>query len=173
MTLFVSNPSRQHVEFHYRTRITQGTDHPQVISIPSGGQVEMGHGWSWEETQYVITQIERAGGASADVAKGMERFTGLLWRQDKVVQVEEIEVANVRVEEALNQRSVEQATRSAASFDRVVNNNRGQHKSRLAKETSVEIVQDVPMGGHRTGDEVKFSLTVDPTAPRDARVPGL
>lgn len=173
MTLFVSNPSRQQVEFHYRTAITKDTSSPQVAIIPYGCQVEIGWGWTPEQQAYVIEQIERAGGAAADVAKGIEKFTGLLYREARPVSVEEIEIANEKVEEDAQDRSIAQAMRGVAAFDRVANQNQGKQKGRLARSTTVEVIQEMAPHEHRTGKEVEFSLTVDPEGRSDIRVPGL
>lgn len=174
MTLFVSNPSRQQVEFHFRTGITRDSSGPIVAVIPSGGQVELGHGWTREQMDYVVKQIEMAGGGNAALAHGaMGKFTGLLYRESHPVDEDEILTANGAVEQALAMRSVEQATRSAVAFDRIANKNQGRQKGRLAKSTTVEIEQELPPHAHRTGDEVAFSLTVDPDGRADVRVPGL
>lgn len=174
MTLFVSNPHRQQCEFHFRTGVTKDSSGPSMVVIPSGGQVEIGHGWTKHQIAYVIEQIERAGGGNAALAHGrMGRFTGLLYRESNPVDEDEIVTANKAVEEAAQQRSVEQATRSAVAFDRVANKNQGRQKGRLAKSTTVEIVQELEPHAHRTGDEVEFSLTVDPEGRSDVRVPGL
>jgi hypothetical protein len=174
MSLYVSNPSRQQVEFHYRTAITKDTSGPSVVVIPSGGQVEIGHGWTREQMAYVIQQIELGGGGDAALAHGkMGKFTGLLYRVSNPVDEDEIVTANKSVEQDAMERSVAQATRSAVAFDRIANKNQGRQKGRLAKSTTVEIVQELEPHAHRTGDEVEFSLTVDPDGRSDVRMPGL
>ena len=86
---------------------------------------------------------------------------------------DEILTANKAVEDAGDQRSVEQVVRSAAAFDRTANSNRGRSKERIARVTETEIEQVLPPHAHKTGNEVKFKMTVDPDARGDTRVAGL
>lgn len=167
MTLYVSNPSRQQVEFHFRTAITKDTSGPHVVIIPSGAQVDIGHGWTQEQTAYVIKQIMHNGGAQAAEAHGrMGKFTGLLYRENQPVDEDEILTAHDAVMKDANDRSVRQVTNSALAFDRVANKGGGRRgNNRLAKVTGVEISQELEPHQRRTGDEVDFSLTVDPDAP--------
>ena len=176
-TIYVSNPSRQNIVFAYRTEKVpaggQTGGGPIYKTIPSGMQIEI-RDLSPEQLGYVVEQIERMGGENAAVAHGrMTQFTGLLWRERAPVTKDEILVGNQSVEAAGERRSVEQVTRSAAAFDRTANSNRGRTKQRIAKVTEVEIIQELPPHAHKTGNEIEFHMTVDPTAQADARVPGL
>lgn len=173
MTIFVSNPSRQAVVFYYRRTISRDTSGPAAIDIPSGGQVELGHGWSPEETAYVISQIIRAGGANAAEAHGkMGSFTGMLYRETNPVDVGEIVTAHESVMKHAEDRSVSNATRGALAFDRAANANKGQKThGRLARVTEVEVIQELPPHQSRTGDEVAFKLSVDPEGRADVRLP--
>ncbi len=173
MTLYISNPSRQDVVFYFRTAITKDNSGPSSVSIRSGGQVEVGHNWSKEETGYVIQQILRAGGADAAEAHGSmgSTFTGLLYREKAPVSKDEIITANESVEEAGKKRSAEQATRGALAFDRSAN--QGQ-RERKVKTTTVEVHQQLPPHQRPTGDEVHFEMSVDPDGTADVRnIPGL
>jgi hypothetical protein len=161
MTLFISNPSTQEVVFYYRRAITNDSSGPSAVPIRAGGQVEIGHNWAYAETEYVIRQIIRAGGASAAEAHGrMGKFTGLLYREKHPVDVDEIVTANEAVKVAAEQRSVEKAQLGAQAFD-LTTNQRGRGQ-RIAKLTEVEIKQELPRGQRPTGNEVHFKQTVAP-----------
>lgn len=167
MTLFISNPSRQQAVFFYRRAITRDNSGPSQVVIPEGGQVEIGHGWGREETDYVITQILRAGGASAAEAHGhMGSFTGLLYREQQPVDTDEILTAHEGVKAAAEERSVANATRGALAFDRTAN--KGQ-RQRLAKVTEVEVIQELAPREQRTGNEAHFKMSIDPDGSSDAR----
>ena len=172
MTLCISNPSRQQAVFYYRRAVTNDTSGPASVTIPEGGQVEIGHGWSHEETAYVIQQIFASGGAHADEARGrLGKFTGLLYREMRPVTVDEIVEAHESVLAAAEERSAAQATRGALAFDRQANKGRRQ---RLARITEVEVHQELAPGEKPRGDEVHFKMTVDPDGSSDARgIPGL
>jgi hypothetical protein len=171
MTLFISNPSKQHAEFHFRTSV--GKDNPsgpQAVIIPSGGQVEVGHGWTAEQTAYVIKQLLMQGGADAAQAHGkMQNFSGLLYRENDTVDVEEIVTAHDAMVAGQEERSAKQATRSALAFDRTVNPKRNERRSKV---TGVEIIQQTAPNQRPTGDEISFNLSVDPENGRsDVRLP--
>ena len=175
MVLFISNPSRQNVEFYYRTRITNdgSGSGPLIKSIPSGTQVEIGHGWTHEETAYVIRQIESQGGCSAAETHGRlgSRVTGLVYREDHPIDEDEILAGNASLEKAGEERSVREATRGALAFDRAANKNKGRQATRIARTTEVEVIEELPPHTHRTGDEVAFKLTVDPDGRADIKLP--
>lgn len=167
MTLFISNPSRQQAVFFYRRAVTKDNSGPAQVVIPEGGQVEIGHGWTALETAYVITQILRAGGADAAEAHGhMGTFTGLLYRENHAVDVEEILTAHEGVKAAAEERSVTNATRGALAFDRTANKGARQ---RLAKVTEVEVIQELAPREKPTGNEVHFKMSIDPEGSSNAR----
>jgi hypothetical protein len=174
MTLFISNPSKQQVEFHFRRAVTRDTSGPQCVVIQSGCQVPVGHGWPREEIAYIIQQLENQGGANAAVAHGrMGKFTGLLYRDDQPVDEDEIVTAHDAIVTDQEERSVQQTTRSALAFDRSANRNnkngRG-GKDRLARVTQVEVIQELEPHQRLTGEEIRFSLSVDPDAHADAKI---
>ena len=177
MSLYISNPSRQEAVFYYRrAKSPPGwTDNsgPGHVTIPAGGQVMVGAGWTRDETAYVIEQIMQQGGEDAAVAHGrMGKFTGLLYREFSPVQVDEIETAHESVKAAAEERSVTQATRGAMAFDRVIN--KGRRGQREARTTEVEIKQELPPHVRPTGDEVHMRVAVDPDGSADVRgIPGL
>lgn len=170
MSLYVSNPSKQDVVFHYRTDVTRDTSGPFAIPIASGSQVMLGHNWTREQKDYVIRQILNQGGADAAEAHGrMGKFTGLLYRDNHPVSVDEIQTAHEEVVHDAEDRSVKAATRSALAFDKSANaRGRGQ---RLARVTEVEILEEKAPHDRRTGDETSFKLTVDPDGRTDVKMP--
>ena len=170
MTLYVSNPSKQDVVFHYRTNITKDTSGPFAIPIASGTQVLLGIDWTREQKNYVIKQILSQGGADAAEAHGrMGKFTGLLYRDNAPVSVEEIHTAHDEVVKDAEDRSVKAATRSALAFDRKANE-RGKGQ-RLARVTEVEVIEENAPHIRKTGDEVSFKMTIDPEGRTDIKLP--
>lgn len=173
MSLFISNPSRQDAVFYYRRAITNDSSGPAQITIPRGGQVELGHNWTRAELDYVVNQIESQGGLNASAAHGsMPTFTGLLYRESKPVSVDEIVAAHEGTKAAAEKRSAENAVRGALAFDRKANE--GKRGMRAARVTEVEVIQDPPPHSAPTGDEIHFGMSVDPQGQSSARgVPGL
>lgn len=170
MSLFISNPSKQNVVFHFRTSVPKDNSGPMAVEIPSGRQVEIGHGWSPEEREYVIKQIEKRGGRdAAEVHATMGKFLGLLYRDNRPVTEGEIVMGHSAVLKTQEERSVAEATRAALAFDR--NANQRVRGKRLARVTQVEVEQEIDPHARRTGDEVTFSLSVDPEGRGDVSLP--
>jgi len=167
MTLYVSNPSKQHVLFLYRD---PRNNLLARIDLQSGGQAEIGRLWSPEETAKVIEQLERFGARDAAESHGaMGRFLGLLYRDMAPVTTGEIEMAHAAMVATQEHRSAAEATRSALAFDRSVNGGRG--GQRRARTTQVEVLEQLAPGARPTGNEIAFGLTVDPEGSRDMKLP--
>jgi hypothetical protein len=158
--LYVSNPSRQHVMFYYRT--TQHKRSPDVLQIASGGQIEVGQKWSDGDRVTFIEQIRRHGGRSAGEVHGsLARFNGLVYRENVPVGVDEIEIAAEAMIATKNTLTAEAITNTAAGFDRSANG--GGRGKRKAVVTETMITQVVPPGERPKGNELDFKLTIDPT----------
>jgi hypothetical protein len=162
MAIFLTNPTTQNWEFHYRTP----TDNLlAMVEIRSGRQVEIGKKWSPEQTEKVITQLQRHGAREATDFNGLIRkFSGLMYRVGERIESDEILDANSVVKDSLQQRSVDEAVKAAAGFDRAAQGATPGVRRRPARVTGVEVTQQLQPHEHATGDEVKFSMTVDPEA---------
>lgn len=170
MTLFIANPSKQHVLFNYRDPRTKLLAFEE---IGSGRQIEIGHAWSQDETATVIDFIRKFGGRDAAESHGAlgVRFLGLLYREDYAVSREEIELGHAAVVETQERRSVTEAVRAGLGFDRA---NRTEAKRRgrpPAKVTAVEVEEETERHVQPTGNEVRFSMSVDPEGSDDVSLP--
>ena len=171
MTLYLSNPTKQTVVFYFRTDFThEKGGAPQFVEIASGKQQELGQSWSREQMGRVMEQLHRFGARDAAESHGeLEKFNGLLYRHDFPVDGNEIQMAHDKVVDMQQARSATEATRAALGFDRAANEKgRG---ARLARTTTVEVEQLINPRDRPTGDEVKFSLTVDPEGHSDIKLP--
>ena len=152
--------------FHYRDPVNNLLARAE---ISSGRQVMVGKRWTAAQKANVIEQIERFGGRDAAEAHGqMGRFLGLLYRDMAPVSSEEIEMGHAAMVATQEQRSAAEATRAALAFDRAAN---GAARTRRARTTQVEVLEQVAPNVRPTGNEAAFSLTVDPDARGDARLP--
>lgn len=160
-TLYLSNPTKQARVFQYRLDITRDGSGPISIDIPSGGQVALGENWSADQRDYVMRQLHRIGARDAAEAHGhLGKFLSLIYRIDFPVDSGEIEMAHEQVVKTQEDRSVEQATKGVLAFDRNANGGRGGR--RLARVTEVEVVEQTAPNARRTGNEIEFSMSVDP-----------
>ncbi len=169
--LYISNPTKQTWEFHYRMPSHNPTDRIlNSVKIPSGGQVILGPQWDEETLQHVVKQLTVYGARHANDAKRLigSRFTGLLYSLGVHVEVDEIEAAHEAIVEAQTDRSVAAATNAALGFDRSINKGRADRRS---KTTGVEVTQQLERGKRPTGNEVNFSLEVDPDGRSDLKLP--
>lgn len=170
MSLYIANPHRQSFDFWYRLSANEPRDKgPAHVVIPPGGQTVIGKNWSDAEKAYVIKQLETHGARdAAEVHAKLKNFTGYLYRDMGQIEAEEIELGNEQVIEAQTERSAKEATRSALAFDRSVN--KGARGRRAAKMTELEIKQEISPGMRPTGNEVDFSLAVDPDGRADSNI---
>ena len=160
MTIYLINPTRQHWQFHYRTP----TDNLlAMVEIRSGQQVSIGEKWNPEQTEKVLVQLQRHGGREAQEFNGLvNRFSGLMYSLTDPATKDDILTVNQVVEETVQQRSVDEAVKAAAGFDRAANAVTSGPRRRPARITQVEVEQQLQPHERATGDEVHFSLTVDP-----------
>ena len=162
MTIFVTNPTTQNWNFHYRT---PDNNLLAMVEIRSGQQVAFGEDWTPEQTEKVIVQLQRHGAREAvDFNSLVRKFSGLMYRVGERVEKDEILDANNVVKESLQQRSVDEAVKAAAGFDRAAQSATPGVRRRPARVTAVEVTQQLQPHERATGDEVRFSLTVDPDA---------
>ncbi len=166
--LYIANPSTQKVRFPFREPVNNTVDNR--IELESGTQTIIGHGWTTEQTAKVIAQLERYGARNAAESHGrLGRFNGLLWRDMGEIATDEIEMANAADIQTREERSVSAATKSALGFDRAVRASRRDRPPAKITETAVR--QDVIPGQKPRGNEVDFSLAVDPEGRSDIKLP--
>lgn len=162
MALYISNPTKQQWVFFYRDLASTPDARLQhSVKIPSGGGIEIGSGWSRDQLQHVIAQIEAAGGRdAAEAHRPIPGFRGLLYRVNGQIEADEIIAGHDSIVAEQQQRSVDAATKAALGFDRAANaHTKGK---RAARSTSVEVIELPQPHSRLTGNEVNFSLTVDP-----------
>ena len=160
--IYLTNPTRQHWQFHYRT---PDNNLLAAVEIRSGQQVALGKDWTPEQTEKVIVQLQRHGAREAvDFNSLVRKFSGLMYRVGERVETDEILDANTIVKESLQQRSVDEAVKAAAGFDRAAQSATPGLRRRPARVTEVAVRQQLQPHERATGDEVRFSLTVDPEA---------
>jgi hypothetical protein len=167
MSLYISNPSKQDVVFHYRQPLPRPDNLLAHVMIPSGSGVEIGKRWSAHQKELVIDQLQVHGARDAsEVHSKLGRFLGLLYRDNGQITEGEILMGHDQVVDTQRKRSVTEATRGALAFDRKAQERgRGQ---RVAKVTGVEVRQELEKHQRPTGDEVDFSLSIDPEGREDA-----
>lgn len=174
--LCVSNTTKQTVRFHYRLeKVTGGHAEPGqtfLLVIQSGQQVEIGRNWTPEQRAYVVRQLETFGARdAAESYAQMNGFLGLLYREAAPVSEDEIVLGHAAVVDTQEKRAVREAVRGALAFDRTSRKEAVKRHIRPARVTAVEVEQEIPPHQRPTGDEVSFSMTVDPDGRADVRLP--
>lgn len=169
----ISNPTLQNWTVHYRLGAPGSPELRNLMQfpVPSGGQFEIGHGWDAIQKAQFIRHLEVNYGArdAAEVHGQMRGFSGLLYRDIGQITTTEIEQAHESETDTRQDRSVTQAVRSALAFD---NASRRDTKARPgARVTEIEVTQELPRGQRRRGNEVAFSMTVDPEGRTDVALP--
>ena len=165
--LNLANPSFQNHHFHYREPVNNLIN---VVEIKRGCQVEIGHGWTAEQTAKVVKQLERYGARDAAEAHGsMGKFAGLLFRDIGQITRSEIEMAHESEVQTREERSVTAATVSALAFDRTVRSRSRERPAARVTETIVK--QETAPGSKSTENLVDFSLSVDPNGRSDFKIP--
>ena len=67
MNIFVANATLQNRQLSYRRREDMRPDsQPRVLEIPPAGQAQFPGDYDREGVQFIITQLERAGGIPYD-----------------------------------------------------------------------------------------------------------
>ena len=170
MSLFISNPTKQDWTFYYRDLASA----PEArllhqLKVPSGRQVEVGHGWARDQIAHVVAQLEAAGAHdAAEASRPIAKFQGLLYRVNGQIEEREIVEAHDSVVATQQARSVNEATKAALGFDRALN---AQSKGRrAARSSTVEVIEQLGPHARATGNEVNFSLTVDPDGNQAVRL---
>ena len=157
--LYIANCTRQHLKFHYRV-----PEKPKLymIYIPSGCQdfPRDSGGWSKEQTAAVIEQLEKCGAKEVpEIGRNLTGFSGIVFSTKDPISEETIEQAHEVVLNLAQKRSVDSVQKAARTFDLVTRENFGRGK-RLARETSVEIIEEVPPGEKPSSDAINFKHTV-------------
>jgi len=160
MNLYISNTTKQNWDFHYRLSVHKGQSAPHV-RIPSGAQIEM-RDLEDSDARVLVRQLELYGARDAAEAHGsLKTFTGILYRFGNPVDVEEIHMGHDAVVDTQEKRSVVEAQKSALGFDHGVQAI-GRKGQRVAKETSVEILERGDPREKPTGKEIDFKVSINP-----------
>jgi hypothetical protein len=160
MDLYITNTTKQNLDFHYRLSVHKGQSAPHV-RIASGTQIEMKN-VAESDAREIVRQLEKYGARDAAEAHGaLGTFAGILYRFGNPVDVEEIHMGHDAVVDTQEKRSVAETQKSALGFDHVVQAI-GRKGQRVAKETSVEIVERGDPREKPTGKEIDFKVSVNP-----------
>jgi hypothetical protein len=165
--IYVANGTKQRLKFHYRlpesARIHE-------LEVHSGHQQVIGAEWTQQYVDYFIWQLENAGfKRSHDTNGRMENFSGWMYSLDKPTTATEIESGHEARVEAQEKISAIEAQRGALAMDQA-NRLPKDRRKRLAKVTTVEVEQETDPRGSPIGNEVKMSVSVDASAPENARL---
>jgi hypothetical protein len=163
MVLHVANDTKLNWVVQYRLTGGEGGKllGPFILEIPSGQQRTVGAGWSQENEQFFVEQIERHGAIEArELDRTVKRHTGLLYSYDRQIEADRIEEGHSKVVDTQEKRSAEEATKAALGFDRMANQ-AGRGKRRMARATEVEVEELHDPRGRPTGKEMHFRLGVD------------
>lgn len=165
--IYVANGTKQRLKFNYRlpesARIHE-------IEVHSGHQEMIGEEWSDSHVKYFIKQLEHAGFRRSHETNGrMENFSGWMYSLDKPTTETQIESGHEARVEAQERISAIEAQRGALAMDQA-NRAPKDRRKRLAKVTTVEVEQETDPRGSPTGNEVRMSVSVDASAPENARL---
>jgi|ERR1700744_1282027 len=167
MSINIANCTKQKLRYFYRAPETHKT---MMVEIPSGHQSTIGHNFSSQQMEKVIQHMERHGFRPASQMSKLLNFSGVFYRIDKPVTESQIHSGHDALVENQEYRSAQEVTRSALGFDSSTRDPRDRRR-RLAKVTEVSVDQDIPKHQKPNGDEVHFSLSVDPNGRSDAKLP--
>ena len=169
--LYVSNPTKQTIVRNYRMPHDDPHQrHLRRLEIRSGQQ-DVIHG-ERPVIRHIIDQLLACGDRDGAESHGkMEGFKGLIFREEGQISTEEIQLAHEGVVETENKIAVAEATKSALGFDNALRHEQKRKRGRPAKLTQIEVEQETPRDGHKTGNEVHLDITVDPEGRADERLP--
>ena len=166
-TIYVANGTKQRLKFNYRlpesTRIHE-------LEVHSGRQEAIGENWTNSNVEYFIKQLEHAGFRRSSETNGrMENFSGWMYSLDKPTSETQIRSGHEARVEAQEKVSAIEAQRGALAMDQA-NRVPKDRRKRLANVTTVEVEQETDPRGLPTGNEMKMSVSVDASAPENARL---
>ena len=155
--LYICNTTRQKQHLSFRVPEMK---HAYFVPIKPGTQVLVDPNIGPSGQAEIVKQIEFYGGRDAATVSGkLENFPGIFYRFDRPIPVDDIQVGHEAVLDAADQRAAGARNASAMAFDLSQRDETGQ---RLASETEVEVVEQIPAGQKPTGKEVKSKITVTP-----------
>ena len=165
--IYVANGTKQRLKFNYRL---PESNRIHELEVHSGHQEMIGEQWSQQHVEYFIKQLEHAGfRRSHDTNGRMENFSGWMYSLDKPTTETQIESGHEARVEAQEKISAVEAQRGALAMDQA-NRAPKDRRKRLAKVTTVEVEQETDPRGSPTGNEVRMSVSVDASAPENARL---
>jgi len=163
MKLFIANCTRS--RFIFNVRVPE-SNKLMRLEIPSGQQRTFPMDLNPEQREGVLEQLHRYGARKrADVHGKLENFTGLAYSLDKPLTTDEIVSANEDQLDSAQNRSVEQATRSALAAD-LNFRDKGSKNKRTARKVEIEVLQKTD---GRSDPTPMMDLSIDETGSRDHR----
>ena len=164
MKLFVANSTRSTFIFNVRVPEIQKVIR---LEIPSGQQRSFPLDMTDSQRDGVLSQLLRYGARERkDVHGKLVDFTGLVYSLDKPISENEIRGAHEDQLDAAQERSVEQATRSALASDISHRDKSNPKGKRRPKSTSVEILKKDRDGGR---EEPMMNLEITEKGAANAR----
>ena len=161
MALFLANCTKQLMIFSCRV---PGYGKILTYHIPSGRQeqIDKGLDLSPEQMISVIKFMEETYKIRnvTDLGRKLSDFDGLVYSTKHPVPSDDFQIANAALVEKQEQRSANEAVKSALGFEQASRDKRS--GARLAKATSVEIVEDFDKRDGPTGNEISMNLEVTP-----------
>jgi hypothetical protein len=165
--IFVANGTKQRLKFNYRL---PESNRIHELEVHSGRQEAIGEGWTDSNIEYFIRQLETAGFRRSSETNGrMENFSGWMYSLNKPTTETQIQSGHESRVEAQEKISAIEAQRGALAMDQANRAPRDKRK-RLAKVTTVEVIQETDPRGSPTGKEIQMSVSVDANAPENARL---
>ncbi|OYV52334.1 MAG: hypothetical protein B7X10_00105 [Burkholderiales bacterium 21-58-4] len=160
MTIWVANTTRQEQELHVRLPEMSG---PYICRISSGRQGEVKN-LSPAQEEAFIAHLARYGAAKrADLHGKVKGFQGISYATDKAFKMDEFHYGHEEVLDTAQDRSVEEAVRSALAADMKMRD--PSTGERLSLSTEVEMAEERAPEGKK-GKRMK--VTVDPKTKNQA-----
>lgn len=151
--MWIANTTRQ--EFQLEVRLPE-MGRIYVAKVSSGKQVEI-KDLSPAQEDYLIAHMERFGGVKRQNLHGkLKEFQGIAFATDKAFKMEEFHYGFEEVMETAQNRSVEEAVKSAMAADMHMREANGDRKSQT---TEIEMAEEKPANEKKAR---RMKITVDP-----------
>ena len=145
-------------------------ENPKIIrvEIPSGHQVVFPIDMNEPQRAELIQQLERYGARERKGSHGkLEKFHGLVYSDEKPMKSDEIIAANVDQLDSAQNRSVEQATRSALAAELPFRDPKDRRK-RTVKTVGIEVLEKTEAG---VKERPMMNVQIDETGSRNEKLP--
>lgn len=154
MQIFVANGTMHNKDFFYRPL---GSAQIRKISIPSKRQVKFSEDFSGPELEYIVKQLERAGGVPRDDLNSIESAYSLVYSVSKDPIKTTVIDETVEKDKKARQNIAAEMSEAAglASFATLASPN-----PEAVKATGLEVVQLADQGDDAVKDGVNFEAQV-------------